>query len=566
MNRWAPLVTAIILFTGIWVFHSVSTLPGNFHGDEIHYLAITLSLAHDGDLNVLNNYASPEMTVLGASGTLPHLIYNENGTGYSSHSPGLPALLVLPYLSGGRTGTVLFLTLIGVFAVMQVYYMAVKLRVRTGVAVFAALFTGFNLPFIMMSGKIFPDATAALFLSLSVHWMLIDTRRFRPVAGCAFLSLLPWLHVKYAVFSIAVFLIYLFFIRRRFKQHVYTVIPAIISLSGFIWLQCHLFGELFYMLRVKGGGFIHPWPGIAGLLFDREAGLLVFAPIFIPAFIALLFNWRRPAVLNATALMVIGYWIMSGAWIDWHSGHCPPARYLIPVLPILGLFSAVWLNKPGPRYRNHILAILWLLSLVQIVGIAFTIPENAIVHYDGVNKLWNHFAPGHLEYAAPSWLYSTSGTPWSFAAMLLFTAFIAVCISFRLSTKMRAVLAIAFLLTGTISAVTGMVTEKNYREQLALTPLPDYGPELKSPRNGTVWWGEFPELEWSSVPGAEGYLYGIEFPDGRILEAPQFGRTRVAFTEGIEELFPMGRYCLYIIPLKGQQRGIPSDTHCFELR
>lgn len=566
MKWFVACLTTVAVGFGLMVYHDISTLAGRLHGDEVHYLVITSSLLNEGDLDVRNNYGSDELRALGAHRVTPHLIYDAAGRSISSHEPGLPALLVLPYFLGGRFGVVMFLSLIAALAAVQVFYAAEHFGVAGWKAVLAVLMTAFNLPFVMISGKVFPDIAAALFLSLGFRWMLLDSRPSRVIGGSLSLALLPWIHIKFTVFTAAILLVYIITNLRSFRQCLRVVLPMAVSAAGFIWMQYALFGELFYIVRVKAGGFGNPVTGMTGLLFDREAGLIIFAPVFIPACLGLLFRWRRSRYLNIAAVIVILFWAISGSWIDWHSGHCPPARYLIPLFPFLGLFLALELNRPKSVRVLVLAVVLWSVSLVQVAGVLLTVPETAIVRTDGINRLWRYFLPLSLEYAAPSLLNPGPGTVWSLSGMIVGVAGMAVFLFFPATVRrLRWILALGvFAVSVTVTAV-GISLERDYRRTLAGTPLPDRGPRLISPADGTAWWGQFPDLEWEPVPGAEGYLYVIEFPGGQRISVPKYGTTRVVFTEGIVEMLSQGTYCWYVVPLKEDMHGMASDKACFEL-
>ena len=154
MSRVIEIITAGLLILGLGIFHHYSTIPGPFHGDEIHYLVMTISLLNDGDLNLSNNYSSAEVTSIASGRVTPHYSFNRDGRAYSSHEPGLSALLMLPYHLGDKQGIVWFLTLLSVLAAMQVFYMAKQLQVPSWTASVMTLVVGSSLPFCMMSGKI----------------------------------------------------------------------------------------------------------------------------------------------------------------------------------------------------------------------------------------------------------------------------------------------------------------------------------------------------------------------------------------------------------------------------
>ena len=88
------------------------------------------------------------------------------------------------------------------------------------------------------------------------------------------------------------------------------------------------------------------WRSPAGLFLDRSYGLLPIAPVFLLAF-AGLSGWLRrreawPHVLVGLAIVVP---LLS--WRMWWGGQCPPARFLVPLLPFIGAPLALRLAGSG---------------------------------------------------------------------------------------------------------------------------------------------------------------------------------------------------------------------------
>lgn len=78
--------------------------------------------------------------------------------------------------------------------------------------------------------------------------------------------------------------------------------------------------------------------GLAGLLFDAQAGLLIYSPIYILTLAGLPFLWRRDRnAFLMVASVFLGSYFIGGFYKVWYAGWCPqPARYLVVVLPLLG--------------------------------------------------------------------------------------------------------------------------------------------------------------------------------------------------------------------------------------
>jgi hypothetical protein len=90
------------------------------------------------------------------------------------------------------------------------------------------------------------------------------------------------------------------------------------------------------------------WRAVAGLLLDRSYGLLEVAPVFLLGLAGLgrLARVREgwPAALAGLAVL-----LPAVSWRMWWGGQCPPARFLVPMLPVLGIAvaSRVALGRTG---------------------------------------------------------------------------------------------------------------------------------------------------------------------------------------------------------------------------
>ena len=119
--------------------------------------------------------------------------------------------------------------------------------------------------------------------------------------------------------------------------------------------------------------------GIPGLLVSPNRGLLVFTPI------ALLGIWGlarqiapgepRDPVLVSFGIAAFGCLLIAGAYPDWWGGWSFGPRYLVGVLPVLGLAGiGVWNRLEAWPRRLAKVAVVWSV-LVQING-AFCFPAS----------------------------------------------------------------------------------------------------------------------------------------------------------------------------------------------
>ena len=86
------------------------------------------------------------------------------------------------------------------------------------------------------------------------------------------------------------------------------------------------------------------WRSLAGLFLDRSFGLLPIAPVFLLALAGL------PALLlrrEAWPHVLVGLAVLAPllSWRMWWGGQCPPARFLVPMLPLLAVALALRLAR-----------------------------------------------------------------------------------------------------------------------------------------------------------------------------------------------------------------------------
>jgi hypothetical protein len=84
-----------------------------------------------------------------------------------------------------------------------------------------------------------------------------------------------------------------------------------------------------------------PLESLPGLFLDGSHGLLPTAPVFVLSLAALL-AVRRIWTRELAALLALAAALLLPllAWQTWWAGHCPPARFLVPVAPLLAVVAA----------------------------------------------------------------------------------------------------------------------------------------------------------------------------------------------------------------------------------
>jgi hypothetical protein len=116
-----------------------------------------------------------------------------------------------------------------------------------------------------------------------------------------------------------------------------------------------------------------PLRATAGFLLDRSFGLLPHAPAFVLALAAVPLAVRRP--LRDTwpfALVLAAVLTPVLSWRMWWGGQCPPGRFLVPLLGVLGPLVALRAARdPGVtrgvlRWRAALVAAGYAIAAITI--------------------------------------------------------------------------------------------------------------------------------------------------------------------------------------------------------
>jgi hypothetical protein len=191
-----------------------------------------------------------------------------------------------------------------------------------------------------------PSALASL-VALELLLAPIPTVATGALAALA-ASLLPWLHLKMLPAAAALGLLGLVLLKGRART-AFAAMSAVMAAAYGLYFQI-IFGNP-SPLAVYGGipADVSASSGQAllGLGLDRSFGLLPHAPLFLlalPGLSALAVRWRAtwPALLVAAATLAPAL-----TWRMWWGGQCPPARFLVPLVPVLAVAAA--LVAAGPR-------------------------------------------------------------------------------------------------------------------------------------------------------------------------------------------------------------------------
>jgi hypothetical protein len=372
---WLLFVLAAVVTATMALHYSRAVEPS---GDEIDYLLMAQSVWREGDLDLRDNFARRDyLEYLSGLAKMPGGVRDEHGRHHPTHSGGFAVLLAPAYALGGRSACVVLLALLAAALGLQVRDLALR---ATGdeAAALVAWAASVGPPVFFYTAFLYTEVVIALALALALRQILWARRPAGAVLGALALSALPWLHVRTTLVAVALGAVALFHLKGRLRW-AFAGTSAVMAL-GFALYQQVTFGTLSPFARYGGQmppamANATPARTLVGLFVDGAYGLLPYAPVFLLAFAGILALVRRPPASTASpqtsaelassvrwALVcaAVGVLLPVTGWRNWW-GFSPPARFTIPLVPVLALALAARLAAhPGrglARWRWPLVAI-----------------------------------------------------------------------------------------------------------------------------------------------------------------------------------------------------------------
>jgi hypothetical protein len=404
--------------------------------DEPHYLVITQSLLRDHDLAIENNHLRGDYREYFGGDLRPDFLQRGlNEVIYSIHAPGLPALLVPAYAIAGYPGAVVMLCLFGALAALAIFDLAALLT-GPATAWIAWAATCLTVPFVPHSWLIFPEMPGALLVAWGALWLYapLPSRARTWIWRGAALAVLPWLHTKFVILLAAMVGALLLRLWRAPRAAAALVAPAMVSVALWFWSFHVLYGA--FDPQIPYGDFPKLYVlasniprGVLGLLFDQKFGLLMYAPVYLVAIGGAWMLLRgRESRLFALALIltVVAFVASSTRMYMWWGGSSAPARFLVPILPLLAPMVAVafdgWQSAAARWISAFLLAVSVAVALAGVVApqqfMLFSAPHglaNIVAAMEGPSPL-SYLLPTFTEGATRAPLQQLA--PWAVAAML----------------------------------------------------------------------------------------------------------------------------------------------------
>jgi hypothetical protein len=396
-------------------------------GDEPHYLVIAGSLLRDHDLQIENNHRRGDYRAYFRGPLAPDFLQRgRNGQIYSIHAPGLPALVLPAFALGGYRGVEVFLVLIAACATAFAWRAGLALAGTAGAAWFGWAALALSAPFLFHAFAVYPEVTGALLVAIAIVVLIAleaqagggreaegggrevehgrreaaggggeaeggrraaeatpvpaAARGFSPASGGrgrmfllgAGLALLPWLHTRYAVLAGVLGAILLLRLLGRPRgvgralAFVAVPVAGAIAWFAFFYLVYGTISPAAPYGRVSQSRLAYVPVAFPALLFDQQFGLVPNAPVYFAGFLGLfgLVRWR-PRLGVELLLVTFGYLLVAGSFRMWWGGQSAPARFTVPVLPIVAAGAACAWAAASRATRVFLAAALVATVLVS---------------------------------------------------------------------------------------------------------------------------------------------------------------------------------------------------------
>jgi hypothetical protein len=351
---WLLFSVSLLLAAPVAIGYVRSVEPS---GDEIDYLLMTQSVWREGDLDLRDNFERGDyLEYLGGLDRMPGG-FRIRGRYYPTHSGGLAVVLAPAYALGGRVGCAVLLVLVAAGLGLLVRDIAERATgdPRAALVAWAA---AVGPPVLFYTAFLYSEVVVAFCIALALRLVLWSRGPAAAALAALALAALPWLHLRMSLAAVAIGSFALVRLRGR-ERGAFFAVGALMA-AAYIGSQYASFGTLSPLVRYGGAlppGMERPTPfrTLFGLFLDGAYGLLPYAPVFLLALagLPLLVSRRlRPAAgpepTGATPWRTVAWSVLAAAlgilvpvltWRNWW-GFSPPARFTIPLLPVLAIALA----------------------------------------------------------------------------------------------------------------------------------------------------------------------------------------------------------------------------------
>jgi hypothetical protein len=254
----------------------------------------------------------------------------------------LPLLLAPVYALGGRTACVALMALAAAALAFETFRLCERATGDRRAALWGwAAVAG--PPLVFYSFHVYTEVPSGLALTIALRLLSSAPNPGAAALAALLAAALPWLHLKMIPAAAALGCVAL--VELRGRSLAAFLATASLAAAAFLGYYHWIYGVP-SPLAVFGGHLPagesgSPPVAALGLLLDRSFGLLPHAPLYLLSLAALPRLVRQARALWRHALLALAVLAPVLAWRMWWGGQCPPGRFLVPLLPMLGLAVAV---------------------------------------------------------------------------------------------------------------------------------------------------------------------------------------------------------------------------------
>jgi len=321
-------------------------------GDEPHYLIISQTLLKYHSLDVALDYQHGDYYTFYHSPLQTHLAHNIRGQALPVQNIGAPILWLLPFLLLGRLGSILCITLVSVFIIYNIYKLLLVLGFAEHYALIVSAAYMLGSPLYLYSHLVFVEPIGALACIFVVRKLFQQKIILHDLLVCSLLlGILPWVHIRFALFEIVLFFPLLYKVYRQYALKNMLVYLAYLGPVSLLFVALEIYNFVIWGTLNPAANQISdnsvpfqvsPLRGLVGTFFDQQYGLLLAFPLFLFLFLGIVLTlkkryWRYNACMLALSLP---YLLLVNSFSIWSGGWSPPARFIVALLPLYSFYIA----------------------------------------------------------------------------------------------------------------------------------------------------------------------------------------------------------------------------------
>ena len=380
------LLLCALVFSGIALWYAKA--PHSPSGDEPHYLIISQTLVKYHSLDVMRDYSNGDYHIFYPLPITPHVIPGAGGRLLPIHGIGGPLLWTPAFALAGWLGAVLFMSAVTLLIVWNIYMLLCELDIQPHIALLVCMAYALASPLTLYAHLVFIEPIAALLCIYATRKVVQKEVTWYDNLLCSLcLGLLPWIHIRFALLEMVLFFAYLYKLYRLRKLRDLPSLLAYLLPIASLFVVFEVYNLVFWgtlnpaanQVTMENRPFTGSlMKGIVGMLFDQEYGVIVNFPIFFLLLAGMVLACkRRYAFYNVLVLLLtVPYIVETASLQDWTGGWCPPARFILVLLPLYAFYLAYVLQQR----RN------WLASALFFLGTAYGLLYNRLALLHSFNR------------------------------------------------------------------------------------------------------------------------------------------------------------------------------------